>query len=253
MLAMVAVILLKMYHSPHVIRMLDHKMLSTFIADTSSDKESPSVRVISPPTPAIPRVATGDYFAVVRRRKDNRAPPLSPVWNRTASSPTANLVSTSLSSLSSRGSWSSLFNTGSMRQLMTGTQQETTREIPYPVSSSGPENEIVATPVPGVRKHIPSASGMDSPTSRRKGRATDLNMDVSAVTSSKRISVAFAPGLAQNSQGQHPTFSQVVSARTSLSTKTLVVNDYQDTLHQEQYVFMMISSPIECGSHLAEP
>ena len=64
------------------------------------------------------RLASVDYFSLTKTPV-NISGPNSPEW---PSSPVAPSITPSFSSNSSRGSWSSLFNTGTVRQFMNGVQ-----------------------------------------------------------------------------------------------------------------------------------
>ncbi|THH10378.1 hypothetical protein EW146_g8386 [Bondarzewia mesenterica] len=236
MLAMLAVILLRIRHS----------------LPARQAEKSLAVRVFSPP--AISRAPSNDYFALRRRRDTFRGPPLSPLWARPASSPTANPISTSLSSLSSRGSWSSLFNTGSMRQLMAGVPESHTESSQLQTSQSNLEKETAAIPVPGGggRKHIPSVTGSESPTPRRKQRGTGSPhlhspvvkswSEVSMTIGSTRVA-PFGHAHAQTTLARNPTFSQVVGARTVTPAKKLVIDDYRDDIRKEQEKSMNVFEP----------
>lgn len=82
-----------------------------------------------PPDPSIylsaatPQSGPMDYFNFMTSAYPlaSATSPTSPTWPRLPS-PTALPLATSMSSNSSRGSWSSLFNAGSMRQFVTGVQ-----------------------------------------------------------------------------------------------------------------------------------
>ncbi|KAK0185986.1 vacuolar membrane protein [Armillaria mellea] len=114
-----------------------------------------------------------DYFSMARSRSD-RDSLKSPVWPRlpSASPNILNAVPSISSSSSSRGSWSSLFNTGTMRQLMSGVQDSIkdglatpTMEIRPPLVTSG------SIPIPPSRSDR-VRHGPDSPKpSHSKGPA----------------------------------------------------------------------------------
>ncbi|KAI4527925.1 WD40 repeat-like protein [Schizophyllum commune Loenen D] len=76
-------------------------------------------------TPLSANIANLDYFTTRR----SRTSPHSPPWHRSGNdSPSRNFINAAISSSnSSRGSWSSLFNTGTMRQYLAGVQ-DTLRE-----------------------------------------------------------------------------------------------------------------------------
>ena len=99
-----------------------------------------------------------DYFSL-KKRKDSPSTPSS----RTVSSPTL-IGGQSHSSTSSRGSWSSLFNNGTVRQLISGAQDLTPGA--RDAEKSGPDSpgsaydfSTVAIPVPlaGFRQQIMTA------------------------------------------------------------------------------------------------
>jgi WD repeat-containing protein 59 len=88
-------------------------MLSMLVLQT--ELGAPSIRVKNT-TPSV------DYFSL-KKSAVNLLSPLSPEWPRLPSSPVAPSIAPSFSSSNStRGSWSSLFNTGTMRQFMNGVQ-----------------------------------------------------------------------------------------------------------------------------------
>ena len=99
-------------------------------------------------SPAVPKNEF-DYFSL-SRSKDPRAAILSPAWPRLPStSPTTSnyVVASSLSaSISSKGSWSSLFNTGSVRQFMSGVHESISTPLdtlPGKITVPIPEREAV--------------------------------------------------------------------------------------------------------------
>ncbi|KAJ8495802.1 hypothetical protein ONZ45_g12696 [Pleurotus djamor] len=82
-----------------------------------------------------------DYFSMARSISSGNSPMLLP-WPR-VHSPSIQTTPTQ-----TRGSWSSIFNAGSMRQLMTGSH-ETTRDSPSPrLDSSTPPLSEKAVPIP---------------------------------------------------------------------------------------------------------
>ena len=91
-------------------------MLSMLVLQTELGVNSaPSIRVKKTSSSA-------DYFSL-EKSAVNLLSPVSPEWPRLPSSPVAPSMAPSFSSSnSSRGSWSSLFNTGTMRQFMNGVQ-----------------------------------------------------------------------------------------------------------------------------------
>ncbi|KAA1477857.1 hypothetical protein DENSPDRAFT_829305 [Dentipellis sp. KUC8613] len=236
MLAMLAVLLLKMYkHTP-----------------TPSDR-SAAVRVVSPSTPGMQRAPSGDYFTL-RRRKENRSTPLSPVgWHRGTPSPTTNNISTSISSMSSRGSWSSLFNTGGMRQFMAGMQEAKERT---PEDRSDENTPGIPVPGGGGRRHQHHYQlGSESPrkkdaSPRSQNRATPSPQPPAHAQAQMKswpegvgAGALRIPVVPSNANVRRPTFSQIVSARPSVMEKTMVVYDFRDSVQQERAKEMDLFEP----------
>ncbi|KAG5734715.1 hypothetical protein E4T56_gene8979 [Termitomyces sp. T112] len=108
--------------------------------------------VLNAPTTAIPEAMTGlstttlrfggeDYFSLTHRSPQNER---APACSRQPSIPTVSQQpDTSVPSTFSRGSWSSLFNTGTMRQFMSGVQDSLKEGFNIPLE--GPTN-ISPTP-----------------------------------------------------------------------------------------------------------
>ena len=98
-------------------------MLSMLVLQTElGGPRAPSVKHTTT-TMGVPlRMANTDYFSLTKSTV-NLLSPTSPEWPHLPSSPVASSMTPSFSSSnSSRGSWSSLFNTGTMRQFMNGVQ-----------------------------------------------------------------------------------------------------------------------------------
>ena len=100
----------------------------------------------SQPRQVMPKLAGADYFSLIKEHATRPSPPSA--WPRQHRSsrvalPLAHSFSSSSSS-GGRASWSSLFNTGSVRQFMSGVQDTlkegltTPLEIPGFVSSDAP-------------------------------------------------------------------------------------------------------------------
>ncbi|KNZ79021.1 hypothetical protein J132_06861 [Termitomyces sp. J132] len=110
--------------------------------------------VLNAPTTAIPEAMTGlstttlrfggeDYFSLTHRSPQNER---APACSRQPSIPTVSQQpDTSVPSTFSRGSWSSLFNTGSMRQFMSGVQDSLKEGFNIPLE--GPTNIKPKSPV----------------------------------------------------------------------------------------------------------
>lgn len=111
----------------------------------------------------IPKFAGLDYFSLTKNVSDQSNRSASSGWSRRPLSPVAPQIAASLSSsTSSRGSWSSLFNTGTMRQFMTGVQDtlkeglttpfEITHESSVPIPPTDGMNRVAESPSPVIRR-----------------------------------------------------------------------------------------------------
>ena len=164
------------------------------------------------------RQSHNDVYPTIRSWKDGRGQ--SPTWAHPASSPVANLPSISLSSMSSRGSWSSLFNTNNVRQLI-GSSLDAARESGHsePTAQDG---DPAGIPVPGNRSR--KFTDIDSP--RPRPSKPDSPQHLSP-TPRVDIGVARSLGSVPPIAGQlrRPTFSQVAKARHATAQKSVVVVD----------------------------
>lgn len=177
------------------------------------------------PLTSTPKFRTGDYFSLARRRDSRTMPNNSPIWPRLSSSPSAPAITAAAlsSSNSSRGSWSSLFNTGSMRQFMSGMQDSIKDGLATPMAETMPIHRA-AIPVPATD------SVRSPPTSPRYGRDTSTSTHSSVVSrswgespapSSVRANIAFSSA----GHVRRPTFSQVISPRPMIAEKKLLIFD----------------------------
>ncbi|KZT72699.1 hypothetical protein DAEQUDRAFT_596441 [Daedalea quercina L-15889] len=127
-----------------------------------------------------------------RRALQHRAS-LSPIWSRTLPSPT--VVAPPLASpSSSRGSWSSLFNTNSMKHFMTGPKSR----MPIPLPEGGHFRRDYPSPNRGHRQD--SSVQPAPPITKSWSEAPNMSSLSSAVTFSSA------------GHTRRPTFSQVLSA-----------------------------------------
>lgn len=125
-------------------------------------------------TPLSANIANLDYFTARR----SRTSPHSPPWQHQSGniSPSRNLINAALSSSnSSRGSWSSLFNTGTMRQYLAGVQDTLREGLATPMSETSPYTPKPPTPTTPLapRSSIPVPAsrvlrGPDSPIPRTR-------------------------------------------------------------------------------------
>lgn len=170
-----------------------------------------SSRVGTPAPPSnIQKSSKLDYFNYGQRVDGHNL--FSPAESHVspAATPSAMPASTS-SPTSSRGSWSSLFNTSTMRHFMTG-RQGTIREgehSPYDVTPGTSSQGSAAIPVPGGRTPMSPQRKIY----RRKsplGVISPATHSWSEVGSSAQAAVKSRP----TDCTRRPTFSQVVIAHT---------------------------------------
>lgn len=211
MLAMLAIILLKMH-----------------VPITPTREKPPPQDIIHHP-PMI-RQQLSDGYYTPRSWKDGSSQPRSPTWVHPASSPATNFPSVSLSSMSSRGSWSSLFNTNNVRQLI-GSGIDTARDSGHAELPTH-EEDPAGIPVPGNRRR--KVSDVDSPTRLRPTKSDSPQRHAPAL----RLlpDVARMPGTLSPlaPQGVRPTFSQVARAKQVTVHKSIEVKDLQSELQQER-------------------
>lgn len=165
-----------------------------------------------------------DGFLSFRSWKDGRVQ--SPTWTYPVSSPAANFASTSISSLSSRGSWSSLFNTNNVRQLI-GNSFDPPRDGGHG-DPPAHEGSLGAIPVPGKRNR--KISDIESP--RARPTKSDSPQPLSPTSRDVGATRGLGPVPVMALQGRRPTFSQVAKARHAVH-KTVVVVDLRHELQQE--------------------
>lgn len=125
-------------------------MISMLILQTEHGRVLPrSGSTKKEPTPAQLTSSRGsglDYFSLAK--SNNPTSPITSTWARVASPKPLPLAPSVSSSNSSRGSWSSLFNSGTMRQFMSGVQDtllltpSENHPSEVPVTSPGPQNTI---------------------------------------------------------------------------------------------------------------
>ncbi|KAG0709286.1 hypothetical protein DFH29DRAFT_887529 [Suillus ampliporus] len=219
--------LYKEYCASHDVQMLAMLSIILLRAFTSLPDTVPNTPSANAPSSTSP-TPEGDYFSLARR-KDPRVAALSPGWPRLpSSSPTAPpLMISSLSmSNSSRGSWSSLFNTGSMRQFMSGVQESISTPLsidtlqlptrtPMPMPLALPGSESTGS----VVLRLPN---LDSP---RRGKGSSLMSPVSKSWSDTSVlaTLAAAAPISPAGHARRPTFSQVIIPKQVIQEKRLVV------------------------------
>ena len=227
MLAMLAIILLKM----HVPSAPPRKLSALFIYLLLTPAgEKPSQDIIHHP-PMI-RQQHSDGYYTPRSWKDGPSQPRSPTWVHPASSPATNFPSVSLSSMSSRGSWSSLFNTNNVRQLI-GSGIDTARDSGHAELPTH-EEDPAGIPVPGNRRR--KISDIDSPTRLRPTKSDSPQRHSPALRLLPDVGMARIPGTLSPlaPQGARPTFSQVARAKQVTVHKSIEVKDLQRELQQER-------------------
>ena len=228
MLAMIAVVLLQANRHP------SHPGIPPSLAYNNStdcmiDTKSPnSLDEFRTPLTSRPKFPGGGYFNLSRRRDplhSNASTP--PVWPR-PSSPAPPLAATSSSSSSSRGSWSSLFNTGSMRHFMSGMQDTLKDGLATPtVENSTPPD--ASTLVPGGEQSQREPASLIN-TNGRNSILPNSNV-------SKGWGESLAPGAATafSPPGhiRRSTFSQGMNPRVTIPEKRILIFD---EIVEEEYV-----------------
>ena len=173
----------------------------------------------------------GDYFSPSLRGDGNRPIPATSLnTHRVPSSPIGPLASATLSSSnSSRGSWSSLFNTGSVRQFMSGVQ-DTFKD------GLTPMGDILTTP--GAPIPVPAQQ-------KNSQRTTPARYTIDPSHSTKLISKSWdhnaLPGTTKavisfSSAGhvRRATYSLAISPKVVIPEKKVTVFD---KIAEEKYVF----------------
>ena len=187
---------------------------------------TPSTKEVSPTVSK----NEGDYFSL-SRSKDPRAAILSPAWPRLPStSPTTThyAVATSLSaSTSSKGSWSSLFNTGSVRQFMSGVHESISTPldtIPSGITISIPQRETV-----------PRLPSMDSPRHLRRRDQGSNGSPISKSWSETQIvsPINRPPSFPTANIGRRPERAQVANVKQTIQEKKLVVEEELESRVQQ--------------------
>ncbi|KAH7890370.1 hypothetical protein F5I97DRAFT_1798915 [Phlebopus sp. FC_14] len=215
MLAMIAVVLLKANRS-------------TAGQGSMAAYPPPSIQDTSS---AVPKMEN-DYFSLMKP-KDPRGIALSPGWpplpslSSTPKFPTASSLSTSNSS---RGSWSSLFNTGSVRQFMSGVQDSIPTPVPVTIPS-GPSVLRLPNPDSPRRKALGRDQSTTSPVSKSwsETRVTPL---------SRTTSLPFSSA----GHGRRPTFSQAMSPKQVIQEKRLfVIGEESNRNETTRYSFYFLA------------
>ncbi|KIJ64123.1 hypothetical protein HYDPIDRAFT_112664 [Hydnomerulius pinastri MD-312] len=204
-------------HDVQMLAMISVVLLKAYISSTGQPTtRTPSVKE---PSPAVSK-NEGDYFSLLRP-KDPRAAVLSPGWPRLPStSPTATNypAGSSLStSNSSRGSWSSLFNTGSVRQFMSGVHES----ISTPLDTLPPR---LSVPMPGGDGML----RLPNPDSPRRKNGRDQSNSTASPISKSWSETQMAPlnrpsPFSSAGHGRRLTFSQVISPRQIIQEKKLII------------------------------
>lgn len=199
MLAMLAVVLLKA-----------HARIPTPVVQSPLIKE---------PVSAISKTED-DYFSLPTL-KDSQAGILSPGWPRLpAVLPASNMLpAPSSTSSSSRGSWSSLFNTGSMRHFMSGVHES----IATPLDTLSPRLAVVTPGGDGILR-LPESPRRKA---NRKDSSSSSTAPLSRSWSEPHVIPLTQPSLSQSSSqhGRRPTLSQVMNTKQAIQQKRLVIID----------------------------
>jgi len=254
---MVAILLLKMHRPPVAPPRKRYASCIPFAADLYLLPGERSAHIVTHRTPPV-RQAQNDGYSSFRSWKDGRGQS-SPTWIHSASSPPANLSSTSFSSMSSRGSWSSLFNTSNVRQLI-GSSLDPTRDGGQTTEPTSSSNSTGTVPAPAHGEGDPA--GIPVPHRNGGRKISDVSVDSSrggaraaksdsplhpspspaarfdVVGTARSLgSAAAAPPMA-GGNGRRRTFSQVAKGArythtAALQHKSVVFVDLQYELQQD--------------------
>ncbi|KAI0764721.1 hypothetical protein C8Q74DRAFT_1283552 [Fomes fomentarius] len=148
----------------------------------------------SPDAFAAPRRINLEYFDPRRQLNRQDSPFSPPPSNSSTPTHTPGGNATALNSPSSKGSWSSLFNASSMRQLVSGVRATGTPEISKQGSSLGNRRAII--------KRDSGRQASNSPIAKSSWESNEALTGAVPLGSKRR-----------------PTFSQVLSGRSTLSEK----------------------------------
>ncbi|KDR70095.1 hypothetical protein GALMADRAFT_76692 [Galerina marginata CBS 339.88] len=178
------------------------------------------------------RIGGVDYFSLTKAM--NPSSPVSPAWPRLPSPIHPPLAPSMSSSNSSRGSWSSLFNTGSMRQFMNGVQDSFKEGLTTPSDILTPSSDLHHALSRSAEK---PARGQESPGSgaRRKRTRKDSTIYSPAIISrswnegpghpSKALSTSFS------SSGPRQASLRFTDSTSFIQEKRSVV--FEPPIHEE--------------------
>lgn len=164
------------------------------------------------------RTGTPNY----RRSLERRNLSLSPIWSRDSPSPTFQPSAPPLSSpSSSKGSWSSLFNTGSMRQLVSSMLCRPAAQYLCSFKDTGSRSRA-AIPVPEGTRIGRVRSQLSQTNSREPSMQPTPPVAKSWSEAAVVAPVGSAVTFLSAGHTRRPTFSQVVVARSSAAEKRRV-------------------------------
>ena len=133
--------------------------------------------------------------------------------------------------MSSRGSWSSLFNTSNVRHLI-GSSLDPTRESGHGEPTAYEGGGLTGIPVPGSRSRKFNDIDPSRPRPSKSDSPQPLSPTSRADVGATRSLGSVAPSM--TGQGRRPTFSQVAKARHIIVHKSIVVVDLQHELQKER-------------------
>ncbi|KAJ7831185.1 hypothetical protein B0H14DRAFT_2365267 [Mycena olivaceomarginata] len=172
-----------------------------------------------------PKYAGMDYFSLSRTSSGNntgRMSPVSPTWPRLTASPPVTSGQAQLStSNSSRGSWSSLFNAGSVRQFMSGMQ-----DLKDGLTTPSEPPATSTIPVPKVDR---ISRGPDSPLPRRRAYWRDSGLPSPSAVS-KSWNEATSPAVKHavsfsSADHRRPAFSRTSTRKDVIHEARVVLLD----------------------------
>lgn len=173
----------------------------------------------------IPNFTGVDYFSLSRTAKDRSPHP--PAWQRRPSTPTAQQqLATSLpSSTSSRGSWSSLFNTGTMRQFMTGVQGTLKEGLSTPTGFPNPNH-----PEPETTMSTPTLENRlgETPGIPRRRQRKSMNLQSPPISASKSwnetLPLPVKPSTSSSSAGHKRTpLTQIINTNIAVGSRKIKI------------------------------
>lgn len=181
-------------------------------------RKSETLGVYLPPL----KIGGVDYFSITKSMKSN---PPSPLWPYLPSPIAPTLAPSLSSSTSSRGSWSSLFNAGGMRQFMNGVQDSLKEGLTTPTELPIFSPDIQFPPVKSASRATPESPG---PKRKRTRKDSVIHSPNPAVSQSWNDTASLHPprpfAVSFSSAGhRRPALSRLADSNPFLQEKEAVV------------------------------